>query len=462
MIRSIFSGVSGMRNHQTRMDVIGNNIANVNTVGFKYSRVNFSDQVSQLMLAATAPGGAGNSRGGVNPKQVGLGSLVATVDVVHTQGNLQTTGKVTDLSIQGNGFFVLSDGPQRYYTRNGTFDFDREGSLVNPGNGLHVMGYQAVRKLDAAGEPFYEVDNAAPIKEVSIPAGAVIPPRRTTEIVFKGNLDERIPVAPAADNFFDTSTEVFDSLGNQHFITVRYTHVGPNQWDWNILNNDPTFVDPANTANPGPPLKVNPAAPAPANTLLEFGTNGLLIDRNPPNAGTTATPYDAGSVQLAWRLPSGVVTTTTIIPRFGDETQAQGITQFATESTAVVSDQNGYTRGELTGIAIDSVGLINGVFSNGRQQLLGQVAIATFSNPGGLMKEGDNNFIKTNNSGDAIIRVPGQAEAGSITAGTLEMSNVDLAEQFAEMITTQRGFQASSRVITTSDEVLQELINLKR
>lgn len=459
MIRSIFSGVSGMRNHQTKMDVLGNNIANVNTAGFKYGRVQFSDQVSQLQLAATSPGGAGNSRGGVNPKQVGLGSLVATIDTVHTQGNLQTTNKVTDLSIQGEGFFVLSDGPQRYYTRNGAFDFDREGSLVNPGNGLHVMGYQAIRKLDAAGEPFYEVDNSAPIKEVAIPAGAVIPPRRTTSITFKGNLDERVPVSPATDNFVDSSVEVFDSLGNQHFVTVRYTHTGANTWDWTILNNDPTYVDLAGA--PRPPLKSPASPPNPPDSNLVFGSNGLLVDRPPPS-GVVGAKYDAGSVQLGWMLPSGVITSTTIIPDFGNETLAQGVTQFATESTVVAADQNGYTRGELTGVTVDKVGLINGVFSNGRQQLLGQVAIATFTNPGGLMKEGENSFIKTNNSGDAIIRAPGQAEAGSITAGSLEMSNVDLAEQFAEMIITQRGFQANSRVITTSDEILQELINLKR
>ena len=179
---------------------------------------------------------------------------------------------------------------------------------------------------------------------------------------------------------------------------------------------------------------------------------GVLRD---PLSGVVGAKYDAGSVQMAWRLPSGVITSTTVIPDFGNETLAQGVTQFATESTVVAADQNGYTRGELTGITVDKVGLINGIFSNGRQQLLGQVAIATFTNPGGLMKEGENNFIKTNNSGDAIIRAPGQAEAGSITAGSLEMSNVDLAEQFAEMIVTQRGFQANSRVITTSDEIFR-------
>ena len=161
-------------------------------------------------------------------------------------------------------------------------------------------------------------------------------------------------------------------------------------------------------------------------------------------------------------LPDGNITSTKITPDFGTEAASAGLTQFATDTTAVVADQNGYTRGELTGITIDKAGTVNGVFSNGRQQLIGQVALATFTNPGGLMKNGENDYIKTNNSGDAIIRRPGQAEAGSITAGALEMSNVDLAEQFSDMIITQRGFQANSRVITTSDEILQELINLKR
>jgi flagellar hook protein FlgE len=451
MLRAIYSGISGMRNHQTRIDVIGNNIANVNTTGYKSSRVNFSDQVSQLQLAATAPGGAGNNRGGVNPQQIGLGMQTASIDTVMTQGNLQTTGKVTDLAIQGDGFFILSDGPNRVYSRAGVFDFDRQGNLVNPANGLKVMGWQAIQKIDAAGEPYYEIDNAAPINTMSIPAGAVIPPRRTTELVMKGNLDQRItnvaPVNPGDPlNYFDTSTEVYDSLGNQHFVTVRMTHeplpAAPGTWSWRIISSE----------TPAPGIVDN-------STDLVFGTNGLLVDQTPLSP---PGQYDAGSVDITWTLPDGTVTTTTITPNFGNELAASGITQFATEANAVVADQNGFTRGELTGITVDKVGIVNGIFSNGRQQLLGQVALATFSNPGGLMKEGESNYIKTTNSGDAIIRAPGTAEAGTITAGALEMSNVDLAQQFSDMIVTQRGFQASSRVITTSDEILQELINLKR
>lgn len=450
MLRAIYSGISGMRNEQTRIDVIGNNIANVNTTGFKSGRVNFQDQVSQLQLAATAPGGASNSRGGVNPQQVGLGMQTASIDTVMTQGNLQTTGKVTDLALQGDGFFILSDGPNRYYSRAGVFDFDRQGSLVNPANGLKVMGWQATQKLDSAGEPYYEVDNASPINNLSIPAGAVIPPRRTTELVMKGNLDQRIttaaPVNPGDPlNYFDTSTEVFDSLGNQHFVTVRLTHTGSDTWSWNLLSSEPGTTITGNATNP------------PQN--LQFGTNGLLVDQTP---SSPPGQYNGGGYDVSWKLADGTVVSTTITPNFGNELAASGITQFATQANAVVADQNGFTRGELTGISIDKVGLMNGVFSNGRQQLLGQVAVATFSNPGGLMKQGENNYIKTTNSGDAIIRAPGTAEAGSVTSGALEMSNVDLAQQFSDLIVTQRGFQASSRIITTSDEVLQELINLKR
>jgi flagellar hook protein FlgE len=320
---------------------------------------------------------------------------------------------------------------------------------VNPSNGLKVMGWQSIKKLDAAGEPYYEVDHSAPIGNLSIPQGAVIPPRRTTELTMKGNLDERITTAPpvaAGDplNYFETSQEVFDSLGNQHFITVRMTHTGPGTWAWSVADPTATSIVP-NVANPP--------------TNLDFDTNGLLVDRTPASPPGV---YNGGAVDITWTLPSGEVTTTTITPNWGNEAAASGLTQFATESTAVIADQNGFTRGELTGVTIDKSGTMNGIFSNGRQQLLGQLALATFTNPGGLTKEGENAYIKTNNSGDAIIRAPGQAEAGLITSGALEMSNVDLATQFSDMIITQRGFQANSRVITTSDEILQELINLKR
>ncbi|MEB3328540.1 MAG: flagellar hook protein FlgE [Candidatus Sericytochromatia bacterium] len=460
MIRSIFTGVTGMRNHQARMDVISNNIANVNTTGFKYSRVNFADAVSQITSPSTAPGGSVD-RGGINVRQVGLGMQVASIDTVHTQGTVATTGKVTDIAIQGSGFFILADGPQRYYTRNGSFDFDRNGNLVSPTSGLKVMGYQSVERKDAAGESFYEIDPAVPIREVKVPQGSFIPPRRTTEVTFKGNLDQRLDVAAAAPpppgSFTETTVDVYDSLGGVHQVTFRFTHTAASDWSWEVVNNDPTLVDAGGTAIATPTIP--PTPPAGGTPLLSFTANGTL--RNP---GTlqVGDRYPAGSIDLAWRLASGEVATTTITPNFGNVGEGVGITQFANETTAVAVDQNGFSRGDLTSVAIDKAGIVSGVYSNGRQRILAQMALATFSNPGGLQKEGDNNFIKTNNSGDAVVRAPNQAEAGSILAGSLENSNVDLAEQFADMITTQRGFQAASRVITTSDEVLQELLNLKR
>lgn len=449
MIRSIFTGVAGMRNHQSRMDVISNNISNVNTTGFKYSRVNFADAVSQLTSPSTAPGGSVD-RGGINVRQVGLGMQVASIDTIHTQGTISPTGKVTDIAIQGNGFFIMADGPQRFYTRNGTFDFDRNGNMVSPTSGLKVMGYQAVERKDSAGEAFYEIDQAVPIREIKVPQGSFIPPRRTTEVTFKGNLDQRLPVSaatpPAAGSFVETTVDVFDSLGNVHQVTFRFTHSTANGWTWEINQNAADKMSPPEYTDKQP---------------LTFNANGTLAA--PGGAATTpGAPYPAGTVKLEWELASGEKVNTVISPNFGKIGEGVGMTQFGNPTTAVAVDQNGFSRGDLTGIAIDKSGVVSGVYSNGRQRILAQMALATFSNPGGLQKEGDNNFIKTNNSGDAVVRAPTQAEAGSILSGALENSNVDLAEQFADMIITQRGFQAASRVLTTSDEVLQELLNLKR
>ncbi|HEY9722517.1 MAG TPA: flagellar hook protein FlgE [Oscillatoriaceae cyanobacterium] len=454
MLRALYSGVSGLEQHQTAIDVIGNNISNVDTIGYKYSRVNFEDQVSQLQLAASAPGAIGGNRGGVNPQQVGLGTVTSTIDQVMTQGNLQTTGKVTDLALQGDGFFITSDGPNVTYTRAGDFDFDSTGSLVNPANGLKVMGWNPTATPGASGALNYSINHSSPVQPIQIPSGAVIPPQATTTLTMKGNLDDTIPTSmptpTSTPNYFETSTQVFDSLGNQHFITIKFTHnPAPSpttgSWTWSVENTDPTMT-------------IAPVASAAGNgNDLSFDQNGLLSMQSP-----TGGKFDAGGVALSWNLPDGTTTSTTVTPDFGQQGQASGITQFATPATAVVADQDGYTRGELTGITIDKSGTINGVFSNGRQQLLGQVAIATFTNPAGLMKNGESGFITTPNSGDAIIRYAGQAEAGTITSGALESSNVDLSQQFADMIVTERGFQANSKVITTSDEILQTVLQLKQ
>lgn len=441
MLRSLFSGVSGMRNNQTRMDVIGNNIANVNTTAFKSGRVNFADQISQLTAGAAAPT---SDRGGVNARQVGLGVTTSSIDTIQTQGNLQTTGKVTDLALTGDGYFIVSNGAQRYYTRAGNFDFDREGNYVDPASGLKVMGWSA----DTNGN----INKNAPVQPLQIPFGTVIEPKATTAVKFQGNLDQRV-LTTDTPNYFDSTMEVYDSVGNKYLATFRFTRSvdptpgngGQFQWELNNL----TYSD--GTAVPGVTL---PFAPAGGNTL-DFDSNGLLTGANDPTTGNYAT----GNVTIT---PLNGAADIVIQPNFGKVGDASGITSFADVNTAVAVDQDGYTKGEMVGVSIDDRGVISGVFSNGRSKALGQVAIATFTNPGGLIKAGGNTYIKTNNSGEAVVREAGSAGAGGIAAGNLEMSNVDLAGEFSNMIITERGFQANSRIITTSDELLQELINLKR
>ncbi len=507
MLKSVFAGVSGMKAHQTRIDVISDNIANVNTIGFKRSRVTFRDQFSQLLRVADTSEAGG--RGGSNPKQIGQGALVATIDVIHRQGNLESTGKVTDMAIEGDGFFVMSDGVNNTYTRAGNFDLDASGFIVNPDNGMHLVGYQAVQKVDSAGEPYYEIDRAAPLQDMKVPVDRLFPPRRTTEVTFNGNLDERTTnVAPSANdpsaprNYVESSVDVIDSVGNKHFVTLRFTHKGAVQapkrgpdnvplvpevlewqkeWTWEVLNNDTTLRKADGSqlnAGEQPEIQdwnenfkfikdvngngvIDPTtdiATGKKNNTIRFDERGVMAKRYDANNKEIPT----GTVKLYWQLPSGQIVDTAITPNFGKPGEAIGLTQFASESTAVATGQNGYQQGSLVDLGINREGVAIGSFSNGFRMPLGQVAIATFPNAAGLQKAGETAYITTRNSGDAVVRPPGLGDSGLIRSGNLEQSNVDLTDQFSDMITTQRGFQANSRVITTSDEILQELIALKR
>ncbi|MHB8757133.1 MAG: flagellar hook-basal body complex protein, partial [Bacillota bacterium] len=220
MMRSMYAGVSGLRNHQIRMDVIGNNIANVNTVGFKAGRVNFQEIFNQTIRGASSPTG---SRGGTNPQQVGLGMGLSSIDTLQTQGNLQTTGKMTDLAIQGNGFFVLNADGNLAYTRDGAFDLDANGNLINPSNGMKVQGWLA----DAAGA--FPAKNPNTIRDIQIPVGQSIAAATTADVAFAKNLD----AATAAAGTYVTSIDVFDSLGARRSVTMTFTKAAPpNEWTW--------------------------------------------------------------------------------------------------------------------------------------------------------------------------------------------------------------------------------------
>ncbi|HOT59426.1 MAG TPA: flagellar hook protein FlgE [Spirochaetales bacterium] len=462
MMRSLYSGVAGLQNHQIRMDVIGNNIANVNTIGFKKNRVNFQDLLYQQISGAARPN---EEVGGVNPKEVGLGMLVASIDTIHTQGAMQTTGVQTDVAIQGNGFFVLQKGDQRFYTRAGAFSLDRDGTLVNPANGFRVQGWNA---QVINGKEILNTSGA--IEDLVIPVGSKDPAKATEQVYLACNLDKRlqeIPEGATEDtiraNTWRVEEKIYDAFGIEHILRVDFAKVPgqTNQWRATV-SIDPQAATPTNTA-----VGLNPAALGDNTFIVEFDNKGTLqrvLDNQgneSPQAGNLAiniafdvqgaTPVEGAPVRQTFALNLGTVGSV-----------KNTITQFAEASSTKVYQQDGYSMGYLENFKIDQSGIITAVYSNGSTRTIGQLAIATFTNPNGLEKAGETNFVQSLNSGLANIGPSGIAGKGKILAGNLEMSNVDLAEQFTDMIVTQRGFQANSKTIQTSDQMLQELLTLKR
>jgi flagellar hook protein FlgE len=418
MIRSMFAAVTALRNHQTFMDTVANNIANVNTTGFKAGRIDFEDVLNQTLRGAVAPTA---THGGVNAAQVGLGVAIAGIDNFQTQGDLQPTGKVTDLAIQGDGFFNLSDGQSIVYTRDGSFDVGSDGKLVSPSTGLKVQGWTA----DNTGA----IDTGQPIGDITIPFNTMSPPTQSTNITIAGNLDSRAADGTAVE----TVMQVFDSLGAPHNITLRFVKVpNANAWDWEATTTDASIV----TQNPL------------ASGTVTFDTSGQ------PQSDPTQPD---GTMNLQFNNGAADATGTSAINIF-----MSSMTGFAQQSTVNVEKQDGHDAGSLTSFTIGPDGTINGIFSNGFNQPLARIALSRFTNPGGLTRVGDNAFQLSVNSGLPIIGQPGGQGFGTVDSGNLEMSNANLAQQFTDMIRAQRGFQANSRMITTSDELLQELIQLKR
>ncbi|MDD4802259.1 MAG: flagellar hook-basal body complex protein [Syntrophomonas sp.] len=691
MMRSLYSGVSGLRNHQTRMDVVGNNIANVNTAGFKKSRVVFKDTLYQIVRGASSP--VEGTQGGTNPMGIGLGMSVSSIDQIHTGAPTTTTNKLTDMAVDGNGYFIVNNGGQRYYTRAGAFDFDVQGSLISLSNGYFVQGWNAdptTYALDTTNDPTNiniagykqldartttevilsgNLDSDTPftasrnewqtltfdpavnpiggnigdtfnltldgnttadiaVAGVGVPSGAdtataiqtaleALPNvgtgnvtvtwdavRQRYDIKFQGNLAKRdissivynnaapltanpgmmatlyegqaplsavpvnevqtltvggaalstfqltygasttaaIPVAasatdiqqaleladgsllgnvlvsdgavagtfdikfynglkgtdipqmgvtnaagcttsiatatqgkpaenPAAANVKTFSKDVYDSLGNKVPVNFRFFkyEVEPGtdpgvlpvvqpvtRWACDI-SVSPLF-DQQIPYDPSADLRaidLNNVTAAPAAGTermtrvynIEFDENGAIIN---PAPGTSPLSID-------FQLPDPSGAANSLITM-----DFHKLSQIAAESSAWAESQDGYGAGKLTSYSIGVDGIITGVYDNGQKKGLAQVALRNFENPGGLQQLGGTLFMDTVNSGALPIGTPGANGLGKIAPGSLEMSNVDLSEEFTDMIITQRGFQANSRIITTSDEMLQELVNLKR
>lgn len=463
MMRSLYAGVAGLQNHQIRMDVLGNNIANVNTNGFKKGRVNFQDLLYQQMSGAARPN---EQVGGINPKEIGLGMSIASVDTIHTQGSLQTTGVMTDLAIQGNGFFIQQKGEARFFTRAGAFGLDADGRLVNPGNGFRVQGWNA-QIIDG----IELLNTSGPLEDLIIPIGSKDPAKATEQVYLACNLDKRLPEIPegAPESAVRQGTwrieeKIFDNFGIEHTFRVDFTRVPgqPNQWQASVS------IDPEAAVATNVSLGLNAEEQLGNTFIVEFNNLGTLSriydaqGNESPAEGLLAMnisfdvagadPDEAGNpARQNFLLNMGVVGSV-----------RNTITQFAEASSTKVFAQDGYTMGYMENFKIDQSGIITAVYSNGSARTIGQIALASFTNPNGLEKTGDTNFVQSINSGMANIGPSGLAGKGKILAGNLEMSNVDLAEQFTDMIVTQRGFQSNSKTIQTSDQMLQELLQLKR
>lgn len=422
MLRSLFSGITGLRSHQQMMDVVGNNIANVNTAGYKTATTVFNDVISQQVVNAGAPVVGDQAVGGVNGAAIGLGVKLGTVSTNYAQGSAQLTGRQTDMMIQGDGFFVVNNAGTQLYTRAGNFTLDANGNLVGP-EGYLVQGWMA----DATGT----IDTNATIADIDLPVGQLQEPVITTAMTLGGNLDSRLNVGDT----YQSSIIAYDALGNEINVPVTYTKGatdGAGNTTWTLS-----------------------ADGAGGNTVdVVFDNAGVLTTAGGVAVAAGATPtvnLETLNNALGAAAGNGILTTT-----------LSGLTQYASDTTVATLSQDGYPSGDLNGISVTRDGIVIGIFSNGRKEALAQVALAIFNNPGGLEKVGNSTFGNTVNSGVAQIGAAVAGGRGSIAGGTLEMSNVDLAAEFTNLIVAQRGFQASSRTMSAADEMLQDLVNIKR
>ena len=440
MMRSLFSAVSGLKAHQTKMDVIGNNIANVNTVAYKSQSVTFGDVYYQTTQVATGPNEA-SGKGGTNAKQIGLGSTVGAISVDPTaQGASERTDNTWDLMISGDKFFVVSNAGNTYFTRAGDFTTDLDGAIVTQ-SGANVMGWKA----DADGNIIKDRVQAL---YATSPEYTYTAPAATTGVTITGNVDSR----ETGDIAY--TVNFYDSLGNEYQATLNLTYdskdAAAGTTSYNVVGGSVTMN--------GQPTELSVSC----DSQVVFNTNtGASMVGNAGLALTFTDNSADGSGNIA-NIGTNSGNTSTI------NLDASGLTMYAAASNinatmGINGTGAGKAVGKMTSVGVNEAGQIVASYSNGDTKKIGQIAVASFTNPSGLEKVGDNLYAATLNSGsfDGIGEDISES-SGKITSGYLEMSNVDLADQFTNMITTQRGYQANSRIITVSDTMLEELINLKR
>lgn len=431
MIRSLGNGVSGLNNHQIKMDVIGNNIANVNTIAYKKGRVTFNEVLAQEFLASgRTPGGEPT-----NPSFIGLGIHVGTIDQTWTQGPLESTNIPTDFAINGDGFFIARRGPQYLLSRAGNFVLSKNGNLISS-SGLPIQGF-AIDPV--TGEP-----DLTQLQDIHIDLNQKASPVYTSEMTLTGNLNSALTNLDESGNpeSFAMTHFVYDEQGTKHNLVFTFTKTSADGADPDTY--DVTVEGDATT---------QPFGATPLTFEIGFSTDGTVAEVdgvavNDPAFTLPTLSWDTGFVN-----DTG---TDTI------ELDVTSLTQFAENSSALVSDQNGKPSGQLVGFRTTNEGIIQMDFDSGHTVDVYQIALGKVANNGGLDQQGENVYSATSVSGSIQFGRAGSEINSAIISGTLEMSNVELATEFSDMIKTQRGFQASARVIRTSDEILSETINLKR
>ncbi len=418
LFSALFAGVNGLNANGNVISVIGDNIANVNTIGYKASRASFED-----ILAGSE-------------SNIGLGSRVSNISPQFGQGGFESSSSVTDMAIDGRGFFVVKnsiDG-SLFYTRAGQFSFNKEGFLVNSDQ-LRVQ----VFTVDASSNI---TSNVGDLQIANTP----VPPRATAEVGLSVNLNSNstVPAAFDVDNPTDTSDyssglTIYDSLGNSHLMKVYFRKSASNSWEWHALVNGAEVTG----GTPGSNFQA-------ANGTLTFTSDGALDDMT-----TASSDFDF----------IGATANQVIDFTFGNSitdggTGLDGATQFGNESAVTNITQDGFSSGSLKSIAVSIDGTVTGSYTNGTTQTIGQLILATFNNEEALVRAGSNNYTETLESGPSVIANPGAAGKGTIVASTLEQSNVDLANELIKMVIIQRGFQANSRTISTVNELLSQLVTL--
>ena len=427
MIRSLRTGISGLKSNQVRMDVIGNNIANVNTAAFKRSRVAFNELLGQRLL------GLGRSSGGsgINPASIGNGVAVGSVDQDWSQGSFEYTNIGTDLALSGDGFFIARGTEGNVLTRAGNFTFNSAGELVTAG-GLAVQGWN------------YNTDgtlNTGQLQNIRLDLNVNAAPEETQNVDLAGNLSADLEARPlgdpdSADSQVTMSTVIYDGEGKAHTLVLKMQKTATDEWTvaGAELAGDPDAEPPV------PPTDL----PNVVGSVMNFDNEG--------NLQTDPATFTIDGADF----PDTNLDDIDITLNFGD------LTQYGGSTTATVSGQDGQAAGRVIGYGIDPSGTLSLNFSNGEQRSIARIAIGMVNNPNGLEQLGENFYGVTSASGDLTIGRAGQEVSTAVISGALEASNVDLANEFTDMIVAQRGFQANGRVITSTDEMLQEVVNLKR